>query len=83
MVIFLILIPLKACSSNTKYSITIQTRPTQIVNSIEKLVFIGLLKIIGIQNQPPITFCLDLQILPPHTRISNLQYLITHNPNIK
>ena len=41
--------------SNKKYPITIQTRPTQIVNSnflIEKPV----LKVIGVQNQLPIIF---------------------------
>ena len=45
--------PLKACFSNKKYLITIQTRPTQIVISIfliEKPGFIGFLKLIGVQN---------------------------------
>ena len=55
--------PLKVCFSNKKYLITIQTRPTQIVISIfliEKPVFNRFLKIIGVQNQLPITFCSDL-----------------------
>ena len=50
---------LKACFSNETYSVTIQTRPTQIVNSIfiiAHLVFIGLSIIIGVQNQLPIPF---------------------------
>ena len=55
--------PVKACFSNKKYLITIQTRPTQIVLSIfsiEKIVFIGFLKTICVQNQSHITFCSDL-----------------------
>ena len=70
---------LKACFSNKKYLITIQTPPTQIemiIFLIEKLI----LKIIGVQNQLPITFfsnlvcnkILNLEIQPQHTRISNL-----------
>ena len=50
---------LKACFSNKKYPITFQTRPTQIVK-----VYFWLknryLKIIGAQNQLPITFRSDL-----------------------
>ena len=50
------------------------------------------LKIIGAQNQLPITFCLDLmrnktlrlEIRPPHTRVSNLLYPYCElNPNKK
>ena len=43
---------------NKKYLITTQTCPTQII----KLYFLfnGFLKIIGVQNQLPITFCSDL-----------------------
>ena len=55
--------PLKVYFSSKKYLITIQTRPTQIVISIfliEKPVFNRFLKIIGVQNQLPITFCSDL-----------------------
>ena len=54
--------PLKVCLSNKKYLITIQTCPTPIVKSIfliEKPVN-EFSKVIGVQNQLPITFCLDL-----------------------
>ena len=47
------------------YLITIQTRSTQIVISIfliEKLFFNRFLKIIGVQNQLPSTFCSDLGV---------------------
>ena len=47
-------ISLKACFSNKKYLITIQTRPTQIVKVyfliIEKPNFNGFFKIIYVQN---------------------------------
>ena len=49
--------PLKVYLSNKKYFITIQTPPSIFLS--EKLVFNGLLKIIGVQNQLPITFCSD------------------------
>ena len=55
--------PIKACFSNKKYRITIQARLIQIVKIIfliEKTSFNGFSKIIGPQNQLPITFCLDL-----------------------
>ena len=45
--------PLKACFSNRKFILTIQTRPTQIVIGIfliEKSGFNGFLKIIGVEN---------------------------------
>ena len=48
---------------NNKYLITIQTRPTPIVKSvflIEKPGVYEFLKVIGVQNQLPITFCSDL-----------------------
>ena len=51
--------PLNVCFSNKKYTITIQTRPTQIVK-LFKPVFNGFLKIISAQNQLPIPFCSDL-----------------------
>jgi hypothetical protein len=56
-------VTIKACFSNKKYLIAIQTRPTQIVNKIfliEKFGFKGLLKIIGVQNQLHVTFCTAL-----------------------
>ena len=55
--------PLKVYSLNKKYLIIILTPPTQIVTSIliiEKPGFNGVLKINGVQNQLPITFCSDL-----------------------
>ena len=45
--------------SNKKYSVAIQTRQTQIVNTIfliEKLVLTEFLQIIDVPNQLPITF---------------------------
>ena len=60
---------IKACFSNKKYSIAIQTRPTQIVNSIflmEKPLT-RFIKIIGVQNRLPITFDTDL-IYDTHIR---------------
>ena len=62
---------IKACFSNKKYLIAIQTRPTQIVNKIffiQKFGFEGLLTIIGVQNQLPVTLVTiyqRLEILPP------------------
>ena len=67
--------------SNKKYLITIQTQPTSIVKSIiliEKLVFNLFLKVIGVQNQLPITFYPDLvcnktlmvrNLTPTHTNL--------------
>ena len=55
--------PLKVYFSNKKYLITIQTRPTPILKSIfliENPFFYEILKVIGVQNQVPITFCSDL-----------------------
>ena len=54
--------PLKVDFSNKNYPITIQTRLLQIVKAffIEKTVLNGFLKIVGAQNQLPITFCTDL-----------------------
>ena len=55
---------LKATFSNKKYPITIQTDPTPNINSIflinSKPVSNVFLKIIGAQNQLPITFCTDI-----------------------
>jgi hypothetical protein len=51
--------PIKTCFSNKKYAVAIQTRPTKIKNSIfliDYLVLTGFLKVIGVQNQFPITF---------------------------
>ena len=50
---------LKTCFPNKKYLNTIQTHPTKIVidiSLIEKQVFKGCLKIIGEQNELPITY---------------------------
>ena len=54
--------PLKECFLYKKYLITIQTRPTQIVKVYFLLRngFNEFLKIVGAQNQLPITFCSDL-----------------------
>ena len=77
--LFIIIIPItfnyhiKSCFTNKKYSVTIQTRLIQIVNCI--------FKIIGVQNQLPITFSkalmrtfyIKIYIYPaPHTQIYNL-----------
>ena len=54
--------PLKACFSNKKCHITVQTRKTQIVLSvlvIENRIFNRFLKIFNVQNELPITFCSD------------------------
>ena len=87
--------PLKACFSNDKYLITIQTRPTKIAVStflIEQPVFNGILKIIGVQNQLPITFSLNLvcnqtskvrNSTPTHTNFSTLTSYYTSDPNKK
>ena len=51
--------PFKAFCSNKKYTVTIQTRTRQIVNSIffiDKKVLIELIMFIDIQNQLPIIF---------------------------
>ena len=55
---------LKPGFSNKKYFITIQTRPTQIVKVyfLSKPGFNIFLKIVGEQNQLPITFCLDFML---------------------
>ena len=51
-----------ACFFNKKYPITTKTRPAQIVNSVLliKNSFNTIFKIIGVQNQFPITFGTDL-----------------------
>ena len=64
-----------------KYFIAIQTCPTQIVKVyfLLKNCFNGFLKIIGVQNQLPITFYSELirnktikaRNSTPHTRMSN------------
>ena len=44
---------IKACFSKKKYSVSIQTRPTQIENNvllIENPLLMGILKIIGVHN---------------------------------
>ena len=52
--------PIKACFFNEKYSFTIQTRITQIVNSIFLIKTSFLKIIIGVQNQLHISFGSDL-----------------------
>ena len=50
---------IKACFSNKKYIVSIQTCPTKIGNNwflIAKQVLMGSLKIIGVQNQLPFSF---------------------------
>ena len=73
---------IRACFSNKKCILLIQTGKTQNENDkflIKNLVLIAFLKIIGIQNQIPIRFSIALKrnkILTfrnanPHTRLSN------------
>ena len=63
--------PIKACFSNKKYTVVIQTRPTQIMNII---IINGnlVLKVISMQNLLPIRFYKKLHVTnlkpPTHTK---------------